>query len=129
MVVKDCNESHHHFMNRLNKLVSQSMAEANLEEHFDVDLGDRIQTDSEDKKAKQTEDGKDKEKSERKREKNRQNLLRRKANKLKKQRRLLRQLNQSDDNPLGDRDWIEFGQVVHCPPNIDQFTKKRKKCK
>ncbi|OTF83370.1 hypothetical protein BLA29_010682, partial [Euroglyphus maynei] len=38
MVIKDCNESNNHFMNRLNKMVSQSMAEANLEEHFDIDL-------------------------------------------------------------------------------------------
>ncbi|KAH9424476.1 hypothetical protein DERP_004661 [Dermatophagoides pteronyssinus] len=139
MVIKDLNESNHHFMNRLNKMISQSMAEANLEEHFDLDLGDQIPIDKMDSKQNRllsanddndNNDPQQQKKQQRKKEKNRQNLLRRKARKLGKQHRLIKQLNKNIDDHHhhhNDKDFVKFGEVVHCPPNFEQLFKKRKK--
>lgn len=116
-IIKSKYESDYHFMKRINGMVAQSMAEANLEEHFDVDLGEKI-IDNDNKM-----DLIDPKKLERKREKNKMNSLRRKANKLKKQRKLIKQLNNCEDISLKDN--VNFGEVVHCPPN---FEFKNKKC-
>ncbi|UXI19487.1 secreted frizzled-related protein 1-like [Sarcoptes scabiei] len=130
-ITKESHESNHHFMNKLNRMVAQSIAEANLESHFEIDLGDRVPEKKESKKnsnsKRSIESDDDSEKIARKRQKNQLNSLRRKARKLKKQRRLVRKLQNMDEQKDSkfsmykkSSDWNE---VADCPP-VFNFRKK-----
>ena len=103
-------ESEHHFMNRLNRMVAKSIAEANLEEHFDVDLGEKIENNADNIV--------DVKKVEKRKEKNKMKNLKRKERKLKKQHKFLKQLNDVDEFNF-KKDFVAFGEVVHAPPILN----------
>lgn len=112
-IEKRFSESDGHFMNRLQRMVAKSIAEANLEEHFDVDLGKRINDAESDPIVV------DKEKLEKRKEKNRAKSLKRKEKKLKKQHRLLKQIDKNDEEFDFKKDVVPFGDVVHAPPLLN----------
>lgn len=124
-VEKGILESEYQFINRLNRMVNKSIAEANLEEHFDVDLGGKV-------KQSDTTSGKDdkmnfltpeeSKKLEKKKEKRKKKDLKRKEKKQKKQTKLIK-LKESQEFAF-KKDSVKYGDLVHQPPTL-VFRKKK----
>lgn len=124
---KRTTESEGNFLNRINFMVAKAMAEAKLEEHFDVDL-------QEQKLKKQTKqkpnnilakdvtallDDKQIERLKAKREKRKNKDLAKKAKKLLKQRRLVKKIEAEEiGGKINRKDHINFGERVHAPPTL-----------
>lgn len=114
-------ESDYQFLNRINRMVSKAVAEANLEEHFDVDLGDKVKDSTANEPFSVS--PADSEKLEKKRSKRKAKDIKRKEKKLKKQHKLVKQLESSEFEFKKDN--FQYGDVVHHPPLIN-FGKRSK---
>ena len=102
-------ETQDQFISRLNRIVGKSMAEAEIEEKFDVDFCPKTGVpDHAEGKTKFS----------------RKKQERRKEHKLKRKTKLNeRKLNRRDD--FGQvKDKVRFGEVTHAPPNMNQIRKK-----
>lgn len=126
-VEKGILESEYQFINRLNRMVSKSIAEATLEEHFDVDLGGKVNSGTAEKDDKMNfltpEESK---KLKKRKEKRKQKDLKRKERKQKRHTKLTK-LKESQEFAF-KKDCVRFGDLVHQPPSLN-FGKKKSQIK
>lgn len=126
---KRTTESDGHFLNRINFMVAKAMAEAKLEEHFDVDLQEQKLKKQQQpkqhpkntlaKEATALLDDKQIERLKAKQEKRKKKDLAKKAKKLLKQRRLVKKIEADEiGGKLNRKDQILFGERVHAPPTL-----------
>lgn len=124
IVEKGILESDYQFINRLNRMVSKSIAEATLEDHFDVDLGGKVKTTAaEDKAAAALISPEESGKIEKKRNKRRQKDQKRKERRLKKQTKLVKMIKSQEF--AFKKETVQYGDLVHEPPALT-FSKRAK---
>lgn len=126
-VEKGILESDYQFINRLNRMVSKSIAEATLEDHFDVDLGGKVKpgqmTAAEDKAAASLISPEERKMIEKKLNKRRQKDQKRKERRLKKQTKLVKMIKSQEF--AFKKDTVQYGDLVHEPPALT-FSKRAK---
>ena len=106
-------ENDYQFMNRLNRMSAKAIAEANLEDHFDIDLSKKNATNADSNIT----DILDNEKA-KKKHKKRLNNLKRKEKKFMKQNNRLLKIKESRQDFGFKKDSVQFGDVAHQPPII-----------
>ena len=124
-VEKGILENDYQFLNRIDKMVSKAMAEAKLEEHFDVDLLPKIKDNDQIQNGKKFDKTSnllvtESEKLEKRKQKRKIKDAKRKEKKSKKQNKLKAEFEELSFR----KDKINFGELVHQPPTF-QFRKKK----
>lgn len=124
-VEKGILENDYQFLNRIDKMVSKAMAEAKLEEHFDVDLLPKIKDNNQIQNGKKFDKTSnllvtESEKLEKRKQKRKIKDAKRKEKKSKKQNKLKAEFEELSFR----KDKINFGELVHQPPTF-QFRKKK----
>lgn len=117
VIEKGISESEGRFMQRLNKIATRAIAEARLEEHFDVDFTQKIQDKDESSLKKKKNKDLVSSKEETKRKKRKLKDEKRKAKSLKNKHRLVKQFEKQADS-FNKKDNFRFGEVVHQPPTF-----------
>lgn len=107
-------ETQEQFMKRLNRLVGRAMGEAEIEQKYDVDFCEKTGTNEFDEVFKSSKTI-SKKKQEKRKERDRKR-------KLKKRSKKQKNLNRDEFDKF--KKTIEFGEVVHHPPDLDKIKQK-----